>query len=302
VLLDRVLLLSNRLHHFQIDVTGLDSFTAALAAGRGCVLLGSHLGSFEVLRAFARQSPVAVKILMYRGNSGPYTRIMEQLDPTLADAIIDIGTPEAMLRVRESLARGEMVGILADRAPAGQKPAGHKMVAVPFLGDPAPLPTGPMMLCAALGAPIVLFFGFRVAARRYSVHFEHFADRIVLERSRRAEDAADWVRRYAARVETYCRAYPFNWFNFYDFWESRPDAAPPAQSQSAVGDIVPGGACQGGGHDRPTDADAGPHNREPRQLHGAEDPRNADPAAERHRTTVLSAPGASREDHPGTTG
>ena len=67
-----------------------------------------------------------------------------------------------------------MVGILADRAPAGQK-----MLAVPFLGDPAPLPTGPLSLCAALGAPVVLFFGVRTGARQYEIHFELFADRIV---------------------------------------------------------------------------------------------------------------------------
>jgi Predicted acyltransferase len=26
------------------------------------------------------------------------------------------------------------------------------------------------------------------------------------------------MRRYAARLEHYCREAPFNWFNFYDFW------------------------------------------------------------------------------------
>ena len=46
---------------------------------------------------------------MYRANAGSYSRLVEPLDPTLRDAIIEIGTPEAMLLVRESLARGEMV-------------------------------------------------------------------------------------------------------------------------------------------------------------------------------------------------
>jgi predicted LPLAT superfamily acyltransferase len=291
VLLDRLFLLSNRLRHFHIDVTGLDSVTSALAGARGCVLLGSHLGSFEVLRAFARQSPAPLKVLMYRANSGPYSRLVEQLDPAMADAVIEIGTPEAMLRVRESLERREMIGILADRAPAGQK-----MVTVPFLGYPASLPAGPLMLCAALGAPVVLFFGIRTGMRRYSVHFEQFAERIVLERSRRAEHIAVWVRRYAERVEAYCRTYPFNWFNFYEFWEIGPDATPPTQSRPAVGDIAPVGTCEGG-RNRRTDADAGPHNGEPRQLHGAEDACDADPTAERQRTTVLSTTRASGEDH-----
>jgi len=26
------------------------------------------------------------------------------------------------------------------------------------------------------------------------------------------------LRRYAERLEHYCRIAPYNWFNFYDFW------------------------------------------------------------------------------------
>jgi predicted LPLAT superfamily acyltransferase len=295
VLFDRIFLLSNRLEHFRIDVTGLASLEATLAQGRGCVLIGAHLGSFEALRAVARQSPTPVKVLMYRANNGPYSRLVERLDPTLGDAIIDIGTPEAMLRVRESLERGEMVGILADRAPAGQK-----MIAVPFLGTPAALPTGPLVLCAALGAPVVLLFGVRTAPRRYSVHFEPFADPIALGRSRRAEDITEWLARYAQRLETQCRAYPFNWFNFYDFWEKVPDAVPPAQPRPAIGDTAAATACSGRSHQR-SDANAGPHSGEARELHRGKDPRHVDPAVERDRSIVLSATGTSRENHPGAT-
>ena len=171
VLLDRLFLLSNRLRHFEINVTGLNDIKLALSRSRGCMLLGSHLGSFEVLRVVARRSPVPVKILMYRGNTRPYSRLVEELDPMLADSIIEIGEPEAMLRVHESVARGEIVGILADRAPQQDK-----AVKVPFLGDPAAFPTGPLVLAAILGAPVVLFFGVRTGHRRYQVHFEHFAD------------------------------------------------------------------------------------------------------------------------------
>lgn len=252
VLLDRLFLLSNRLRHFQIEASGLEYVTGAVAGGRGCVLLGSHLGSFEVLRAFGRRSPVPVRVLMYRANRGAYTRLMEQLDPTLAGAIIEIGTPEAMLHVRECLERGEMVGILADRAPAGQK-----TVTVPFLGDPAPLPTGPFVLCAALGVPVVLFVGVRTGARRYSIHFEPFADRILVDRSRHASDIAGWVRRYADRIAAYCCAYPYNWFNFYDFWETGPHVVTPPQVRPrAAGDIAAATPHRGravssaaGGHD-----------------------------------------------------
>ena len=29
----------------------------------------------------------------------------------------------------------------------------------------------------------------------------------------------EWVARFAASLEERCRAHPFNWFNFYPFWE-----------------------------------------------------------------------------------
>ena len=212
ILLDRLFLLSNRVARFRIAVQGVPHVTAALAQSRGCLLLGSHLGSFEALRCFGRGSPVPVKVLMHRAR-GPYTDLVETLDPALAGDIIEIGTPDAMLRVRESLDRGEMVGILADRAPGGDK-----LARVPFLGSPAAFPTGPLILAATLGAPVVLFFGIRTGRRCYTICFEPFADRITLDRPRRAAQIAGWVQRYAERLEARCRDYPFNWFNFYDFW------------------------------------------------------------------------------------
>jgi predicted LPLAT superfamily acyltransferase len=240
VLLDRLFLLSNNTQRFTIDAVGVADVTDALAHSRGCLLLGAHLGSFEALRCFGRQSPVPVKVLMYRNNGGAYTDLVEALDPALAQDIIEIGTPDAMLRVHESLRRGEIVGILADRAPRGEK-----MVTVPFLGDPAPFPAGPLQLSAALGAPVVLFFGIRTGPRRYTVQFEHFADRITLDRANRAAQTTGWVQRYAGRLEHFCRRYPFNWFNFYDFWDSRLASSTAPHSASLRDAVSPVAAGTG---------------------------------------------------------
>ena len=40
-----------------------------------------------------------------------------------------------------------------------------------------------------------------------------------------ALQVAEAFGRYAARLEAVCRAHPYNWFNFYDFW--REEAGPP---------------------------------------------------------------------------
>jgi predicted LPLAT superfamily acyltransferase len=192
-----------------------------LAEGRGCVLLGAHLGSFEVLRCVGTYAPVPVRPVMFRRNAGALTRVLDQLDPTLRESVIEIGDAASMLRVHEAVDRGEIAGLLADRAPDG-----HRWVEASFLGRTARFPTGPWLLAAALGVPVVLFHAVRVGPRRYRVTFEPFARRVVVRRAHRAADLGTLAGRYAEALERACRDYPFNWFNFFPFWGSSADADP----------------------------------------------------------------------------
>lgn len=217
--LDRVLLLGGREERFRIRTSGIEAVLDVLAEGRGCILLGAHLGSFEVLRTVAKQAPVPVWALMYRRNGGALTGLLDRLAPGLHDRVLEIGDTASMIRARECVERGEIVGILADRAPGGQS-GGHRFVTVPFLGSGAAFPSGPFVLAATLGAPVVLFRAVRVGVRAYDVSFVPFADRVVLRRASRAADLRDVVARYAAAVELGCRAHPYQWFNFFAFWEA----------------------------------------------------------------------------------
>lgn len=230
-ILDRLFLVTGRTQGFRIATTGLEHVQSVLATGRGCVLLGAHLGSFEVLRSVASWAPVPVRPLMFRRNAGALTRMLDRLDPSLPESVIEIGTASSMLQAREAVERGEIVGLLADRAPAGQR-----SVEVPFLGRPAPFPTGPFILAAALGVPVLLFHAVRTGPRRYQVCFEPFADCVALRRASRAADVRACAVRYAAALERACLAHPYNWFNFYPFWEGASDAGPaPTRAAAAAG-------------------------------------------------------------------
>jgi len=217
ITLDRVFLLSGRTRHFSITTEGLEALTEVIDRGEGCILLGSHLGSFEALRAFGRSAPVRVSPVMHQRPGSPMTSLMQALDPALAEDVIAIGSPDAMLQVKASLARGEIVAFLADRDP--QNRAG-RTVTVDFLGQPAEFPTGPFILAAVLEAPVVLFYGLRLGPRRYSIRFERFAERIILNRATRQADLAAQVTRYSTSLAKQCQVAPFNWFNFFPFWNS----------------------------------------------------------------------------------
>jgi predicted LPLAT superfamily acyltransferase len=210
VVLDRPFFLTRSVGDYELSVSGLEHFEP----GRGCILLGSHLGSFEVLRALAEANPrVRVHALMHEGPAAS-TALFRQLNPEVARKIIPIGSPGAMLRVKEALAAGGMVGILGDRVVGGDKVA-----RVDFLGAPASFPLGPFALADLLAVPVVLCFGIHLGGRRYEIRFEPFMDGGRLPRAGRDAALRALVARYAARLEEQCRRHPYNWFNFYDFWE-----------------------------------------------------------------------------------
>ena len=239
--LDRVLLLGGRGGAFDIRTEGVEEVLAVLAGGRGCILLGAHLGSFEVLRRVALAAPVPVWALMYRRNAGALTRLLDRLAPGLHERVLEIGDTASMIRARECVERGEIVGILADRAPEGIGSA-HRMVQVPFLGGPACFPSGPFVLAAMLGAPVVLFHAVRTGPRRYQVTFVPFADRVALRRSERSADLRGVVGRYAAALEAACLAHPYQWFNFFPFWEPAGEAADDAEHGLTAGRDAAGAA------------------------------------------------------------
>lgn len=214
-LLDRLFLLGNRFGAYDLRVFGLDMLNERIARGEGCILLGAHLGSFNAMHAVADTGcPVEVVALMHTQNATKSASFFAELDPRQASAIIPLGQPDAMLRAKECLERGGLVGILADRTPGT-----GKVARIPFLGDPAAFPLGPHILAGVLGAPVMIAFGVWTGRRRYEVHFEPFADRITIDRRDRQAQLEQVATLYAGRIEQIARRFPYNWFNFYDFWE-----------------------------------------------------------------------------------
>jgi predicted LPLAT superfamily acyltransferase len=230
-ILDRVYLLGGRMDLFDIQVDGVEALTAALDQGRGVLVFGSHLGSFDALRVLKRlRGDIALRVVLDKAHNQAISAALDALDPALAAGIIDAGQDGASvaLAIKQALDANALVAMLVDRAQPGE-PA----LRTPFLGAAAPLPTTPWLIAAALGVPVVLAFGLHRGGNRYALAFEPFSDRIVLPRAERAAGLAALLGRYAGILQARTVDAPFNWFNFYDFWQHQ-DAAAPADSAAAV--------------------------------------------------------------------
>lgn len=228
VTLDRVFLLSERFKRFDIQVFGLDVMRQQWAKKQGVLVFGSHLGSFEALRVLAEfRQDVQVRVVLDVEQNPTITSILNTLNPELARSIINARQDGAVtaLAIKEALDQTALVTLLVDRARPG-----NQVVTADFLGRPAPFPTGPWQLAAALKVPVVLCFGLYRGGNRYDLHFELFAESVRLERSQRQASLNSIIQRFADRLAHYARSAPYNWFNFYDFWQID---APRADAGSA---------------------------------------------------------------------
>ena len=213
-ILDRVYLLRGDFERFGITVHGKEIVHRQIESRKGSILLGSHLGSFELLRALGvLQRSFSLKVLMDPLHNQNITRFFDALNREIAATVIAPDRPDTLIRVKESLDAGCFIGMLGDRISGGDKTTQCQ-----FLNAPATFTAGPVLLAAMMRCPVILFFGLYRGGNRYEIYFEHFADQIDLDRVRRAEDIQFWMQRYAERLEHYSRLAPYNWFNFYPFW------------------------------------------------------------------------------------
>ncbi len=215
VILDRVFFLSGRTGVFNVRFHGIDQIKPILDDGRGCLLVGSHLGSFDALRALAvEHGDVGLKVLMYPQHNAFITRLLEELNPRIGETVIPLGGIDTLFRVQAELEAGTPVAMLGDRVAESRK-----VVECPFFGEPVGFPAGPMLMAATLNAPVVLFFALYRGGNHYDVHFELLGDPAQIDSDRRRQSLAQWTCRYVERLEHHARQAPYNWFNFYDFWE-----------------------------------------------------------------------------------
>lgn len=215
-ILDRVFLLNGRYDKFAVSAHLDEAAQALITAKRGCILLGAHLGSFEITRAYADeiQGPPA-SVVMYEENAQKLNAVLKAINPDLAQHVIGLGKLDSMLKVEQALQRGEFIGILADRGLEH----GGASVRCDFLGTPANFPTGPLRMAYLLKCPVLLMAGVYRGGNRYDLYFEQVADMGALAGVPRNAALQQAMQRYVSGIERHCRNAPYNWFNFYDFWK-----------------------------------------------------------------------------------
>jgi predicted LPLAT superfamily acyltransferase len=164
---------------------------------------------------------------MYEENARKINTALGAINPNAQQDIIALGHIDSMIRVHELLAQGTVVGMLGDRSLGTDDTR-----KVEFLGEPAALPLGPFRMAAVMKRPVLFMTGLYLGGNRYDIHFETLADFSSVAPRGRTLAVQAAMTRYAALLEQFCRTAPYNWFNFFDFWQAPASrqAQPSAES------------------------------------------------------------------------
>jgi predicted LPLAT superfamily acyltransferase len=214
-ILDKIDTWSGRLTASDVVFENYPQMYRSAHAARGVLVLGSHLGNLEALRALGTLGKrVKLNVLVHTAHADYFNRIMQLAGATDVELMqVTQLDPATALALRARVDQGEWVVIAADRVPVH---AG-RTVDVRFLGDVAALPIGPYVMASVLECPVHLLFVLRRGKRNH-VFFETFAERIAWRRPERDSAIVAYAQRYADRLEHYLRLEPLQWFNFYPFW------------------------------------------------------------------------------------
>ena len=163
------------------------------------------MGSFEVGLAALTQVEPRVHVVFKRDRFARFEALRRRLRERLGvgEAAIDDGWP-TLLRLRDALARDEVIVLQGDRAMPGQRSQ-----SVPVLGGHLRLPVGPITLARLGGSPIVPVFTVRDVDGKFRVHL---LDPIDAATPGPAADGVDpALARFAAALERFIAAHPTQW-------------------------------------------------------------------------------------------
>ena len=188
---------------------------------RGQLIIGSHFGNLEFCRGFMhRYRSKVINILLYDKHAGNFVKMMQKQneESRLNVFQVDEFDVSTIMKLKEKIDAGEWVFIAGDRIPLSGI---GRTIDVKFMGEKAPLPIGPYMLAKALSCPVKLMFAYRYEKENNKVVFDvtPLCEKLELSRKTRNEDLQNYAQAFADKLEEHSLKAPYQWFNFYDFWD-----------------------------------------------------------------------------------
>lgn len=217
-IIDKVAVMAGAKNPFKTIHKNGEYLDELAAIGKGGILVSAHIGNWEVAGQGLNRLGTAFNMLMY---SNEKENIKEYMDGVMKKKKINIiaineETKSHIIELHKAFSNNELVVMHGDRYREDAK-----TFTANFFGKPAKFPAGPFIMAAKFGVPLCIVFAVKIDKHTYQfstekpIQIERVRGEVQLEKV-----CQDLLQQYVSKVEEMAKAYPHQWFNYYDFWKA----------------------------------------------------------------------------------
>jgi len=193
---------------FTYEFDGEEILYDLLQQKKGGILISAHVGNFEIAEYFLSEIDEFSQINLVTTDN-EHQAIKKQLEALSAKSnikfIIVKDDMSHIFDINSALSNNELICFTGDRYFEGTK-----TLSAELLGRQAEFPAGPFLLGSRLKVPVVFVYVMKETVTHYHLY------------TRKAEfknrNAQDLLNQYTKSVEWILEKYPYQWFNYFDFW------------------------------------------------------------------------------------
>jgi predicted LPLAT superfamily acyltransferase len=214
VILDRFAVFAGQKKTFEIEIDGNEHFRRLVEDPKGFVIVGSHVGNFEIAGYLLNAEEKRINAIIFGGETATVQKNRSKVLNDNSINLVPVSADMSHLFVANAaLTNGEIVCMPADRVFGSSK-----SVECEFLKGKANFPVGAFALAASADVEVLAVFCLKIAAKKYKIFVRPCRD-VARYVSTKREKIEYCVKSYVSELEDIVKQYPEQWFNYYKFWK-----------------------------------------------------------------------------------
>lgn len=209
VVIDKFAMYAGR--RFDVTVKGMDLFDQLAARDEGFEMLSSHIGNYEIAGYSLVSERKKINAVVYEFEKQQVMLNRSNMFGRTNVGMIALKQDMSHLfEIDTALSSGDIVSFPADRSMGG------RCIECELLGAKADLPLGPFRVAAMRSLDVLAVNVMKTGLRSYTIYVTPLE---YDKEASRNEQVQMLSNAYSAELEKMLKAYPDQWFNFFDFWK-----------------------------------------------------------------------------------
>lgn len=207
-IIDKIAISSGLRNKFTYEFDGIDILKRLLKNKKGGILISAHIGNFEIAEHFFSEIDEFSQINLVTTDN-EHDAIKEYIESISSKSKVKLILIKEDLshifEINSALSKNELICFTGDRYFEG-----IKILSEELLGKEAHFPAGPFLLGARLKVPVVFVYVMKESTKHYHLYTR--------EANFKNRNEKDLLKRYTESIEWILKKYPYQWFNYFDFW------------------------------------------------------------------------------------